>query len=255
MKITLLGTGTSQGVPVIGCTCKVCKSDNPKDNRLRTSALLSWDDFKFVIDCGPDFRIQMLGQKIKSIDGILFTHEHADHTAGLDDIRPIYFNNKKPLPIYGLKRVMDELAIRFNYIFTKAHRYPGAPEVEVNYLQADTPFQLGDKEVMPLGIMHGNLPILGYKIDRFAYLTDTKTIPDKTMNHLYNLDVLVLNALHHKRHKMHLNIEEALEVIAKLKPKKAILTHISHHFGLYDEIQQKLPKNVIIGYDGMEIEV
>lgn len=255
MKITLLGTGTSQGVPVIGCTCKVCQSANPKDNRLRTSALISWDSYKFAIDCGPDFRMQMLRQKIKSIDGVLFTHEHADHTAGLDDIRPIYFRNNKPLPIYGLKRVMDELAIRFDYIFTKEHRYPGAPEVEINILEANLPFELGDKKVMPLGIMHGNLPILGYKIDRFAYLTDTKTIPDKTMEQLYDLDVLVINALHHKKHKMHMNLEESLDLIEKLAPKKAILTHMSHHFGLHDEMQQKMPKNVILGYDGMEIEV
>ncbi len=255
MKITLLGTGTSQGVPVIGCQCAVCQSANPKDKRLRTSAMIEWKNSRIIIDCGPDFRPQMLREKVAEIDAILFTHEHADHTAGLDDIRPIYFRKGAPLPIYALKRVMDNLEKRFDYIFTRKNRYPGAPEVEKNILKAFENFHINGKEIIPLEVMHGNLPILGYKINNFAYLTDAKTLPEKTIEELQNLDLLIVNALHHKPHKMHMNLKESLALIAKIQPRKAVLIHISHYMGLYEEVPPQLPDNVILGYDGMQLEI
>ena len=255
MKITLLGTGTSQGVPVIACQCPVCQSVNPKDKRLRTAALIEWEGHRLVIDCGPDFRQQMLNAKVDKIDGICFTHEHADHTAGLDDIRPLYFKQKKPVPIYGLSRVLDDLKRRFNYIFTEKNRYPGAPRVSVNYLQPHQTFTLGGQDIEALPVLHGDLPILGYKLNNFAYITDAKKLPDSTMEALKNLDLLVINALHHKAHKTHLNLQESLELIKILKPEKAVLIHISHYMGLYDEVAPKLPENVKLGYDGMVLNV
>ncbi len=255
MKITLLGTGTSQGVPVIGCHCKVCQSDNFKDKRLRTAAMIEWEQHRLIIDCGPDFRMQMLRAGVDFIDGICFTHEHADHTAGLDDIRPLYFRQKKPIPIYGLPRVLDDLQRRFSYIFTQKNRYPGAPRVAEHPLQPHHTFKIGDQVIETLPVMHGSLPILGYKIHNFAYITDAKTIPESTYKALQNLDLLVINALHHKEHKTHLNLKEALELIAHLKPKQAVLTHVSHYMGLYDEVSKNLPNNVQLGYDGLILNI
>ena len=254
MKITFLGTGTSQGVPVIGCRCKVCRSDNPKDQRLRSALMISFDDKRIIIDTGPDFRMQMLREKVNKIDAILYTHEHADHTAGLDDIRPLYFRVNKPIPIYAQSRVLDDLRQRFDYIFTEKNRYPGAPEVAPHTIIPYQSFHIGGKEITPIKILHGNLPITAYRIEDVAYITDAKYIPDESIKHLQNLEVLIINALHHKPHKMHLNLTEALAIIERLQPKKAILTHISHHMGFYDDVSKKLPENVYLAYDGMEIE-
>jgi phosphoribosyl 1,2-cyclic phosphate phosphodiesterase len=255
MKITLLGTGTSQGVPVIGCNCEVCSSKNKKDSRLRSSALVEWDHLSYVIDCGTDFRTQMLREKIDKINGILFTHEHADHTAGLDDIRPLYFTDYQPIKLYGLERVINDLSKRFQYIFTKENKYPGAPDVEPFHIQPFQSFQLGNKKIIPIPITHGNLPILAYRIDNFAYITDAKTISEKSITKLQNLEVLVINALHHQPHKMHMNLEESLAMIRKINPQKAILTHVSHHMGLYEKVQAVLPKNVVLGFDGMKFTI
>jgi len=253
MKITLLGTGTSQGVPVIACDCKVCQSDDKKDKRLRTAVMIEWNEHRLIIDCGPDFRTQMLRENVKKTDGILFTHEHADHTAGLDDIRPLYFKQNKPVPIYGLPRVIEDLKKRFDYIFTEENRYPGAPRVAENMLEPHQIFKLGNQSIEALPVMHGQLPILGYRIANFAYITDAKTLPESTLQKLKNIDLLVINALHHKVHKTHLNLKEALDVVNIIQPKKTILTHISHHMGLYKEIANSLPDNVFLGYDGMKI--
>ncbi|HFX17625.1 MAG TPA: MBL fold metallo-hydrolase [Flavobacteriales bacterium] len=255
MKIHFLGTGTSQGVPVIGCHCPVCQSTNEKDKRLRTSVMLEWNDVRYVIDCGPDFRTQMLQENVETIDGILFTHEHADHIAGLDDIRPLYFRAKKPMPIYGLPRVINDLKRRFEYIFTTENRYPGAPEVAVHLLEPHQKIVLGGKTVEALPVLHGQLPILGYKIENLAYITDAKTLPDSTIEALKNLDLLVINALHHRPHKTHLNLEEALALISRLQPKQAILTHMSHHMGLHEDIDKTLPKHVSLAYDGLCVEL
>ena len=256
MRIRLLGTGTSQGIPVIGCDCKVCQSTDSKDKRLRTSAMLEWDDKRLVIDCGPDFRTQMLREHVKHIDAILFTHEHADHTAGLDDIRPLYFRQNKPVPIYALERVLQNLERRFDYIFTKENRYPGAPEVDSQVLSPYQNFEVNGMPVQSLDIRHGELPILGYIFDRkIAYITDAKTIPGKSMELLQGIDLLVINALHHRPHKMHMNLQESLAAIEQIQPKQAVLIHISHHMGLHRETAARLPQNVFLGFDGMEIEI
>ncbi|TBV26759.1 MBL fold metallo-hydrolase [Meridianimaribacter sp. CL38] len=251
MKITFLGTGTSQGIPVIGSTHPVCLSDNPKDKRLRVSVLIEWDNYAYVIDCGPDFRQQMLTTNCNKIDGILFTHEHADHTAGLDDIRPFNFR-QGDMPIYAHKRVVKALQQRFAYVFETKNKYPGAPGVDIREIE-NTPFKLGDTTVVPINLMHGNLQVFGFRVNDFAYLTDMKTIEEAEMEKLKHLKVLVINALREESHHSHLNLEEALAFIDKVKPEKAYLTHISHLLGFHDEVEQKLPKHVFLAYDNLQI--
>lgn len=253
MKITFLGTGTSQGIPIIGSDHPVCLSDNPKDKRLRVSILVEWSNFTYVIDCGPDFRQQMLKAKCNKIDGILFTHEHADHTAGLDDIRPFFFS-QGAIPIYAHARVLGELKKRFAYIFETENKYPGAPDVIQNNIE-NKPFKLQDVTVVPIDGLHYKLQVFGFRFENFAYLTDMKTIAESELLKLQNLDVLVINALRDEAHISHFNLEEALAVISKLKPKKAYLTHISHLLGFHDLVQQKLPENVYLAYDGLIIEM
>ncbi|NLP56929.1 MBL fold metallo-hydrolase [Lutibacter sp. B1] len=253
MKITFLGTGTSQGIPVINCSHPVCLSKDKRDKRLRVSILVEWDKYAYVVDCGPDFRYQMLRADVRKIDGVLFTHEHSDHIAGLDDIRPFSFQLGE-VPIYAQRRVLVNLEKRFDYIFNEVDKYPGAPSIKENEI-SETPFVLGNLEVIPIEVMHGNLPILGYRFKDFAYLTDVKTIPDSGKKKLQNIDVLVLNAIRHKSHHSHLNLEEALALIAELKPKKAYLTHISHHLGFHAEVEKTLPENVFLAYDELVLEV
>lgn len=246
-----MGTGTSQGIPVIGSTHPVCLSDNPKDKRLRVSVLIEWDNYAYVIDCGPDFRQQMLTANCNKIDGILFTHEHADHTAGLDDIRPFNFR-QGDMPIYAHKRVVKALQQRFAYVFETKNKYPGAPGVDIREIE-NTPFKLGDTTVVPINLMHGNLQVFGFRVNDFAYLTDMKTIAEAEMEKLKHLKVLVINALREEPHHSHLNLEEALAFIDKVKPEKAYLTHISHLLGFHDEVEQKLPKHVFLAYDNLQI--
>lgn len=246
-----MGTGTSQGIPVIGSTHPVCLSDNPKDKRLRVSVLIEWDNYAYVIDCGPDFRQQMLITNCNKIDGILFTHEHADHTAGLDDIRPFNFR-QGDIPIYAHKRVVKALQQRFAYVFETKNKYPGAPGVDIREIE-NTPFKLGDTTVVPINLMHGNLQVFGFRVNDFAYLTDMKTIAEAEMEKLKHLKVLVINALREEPHHSHLNLEEALAFIDKVKPEKAYLTHISHLLGFHDEVEQKLPKHVFLAYDNLQI--
>ncbi|MCX7549750.1 MBL fold metallo-hydrolase [Xanthomarina sp. F2636L] len=253
MKITFLGTGTSQGIPVIGSTHPVCLSANFKDKRLRVSVLIEWDSFAYVIDCGPDFRQQMLSNSCTKIDGILFTHEHADHTAGLDDIRPFFFR-QGDIPVYAHKRVIDELTRRFDYIFKTENKYPGAPGVLLNEVKNE-PFSLANLKVTPIDGMHYNLQVFGYRFDKFAYLTDMKTVADEEIKKLQNLDVLVINALRQEPHATHFNLEEALNFIKKVNPKKAYLTHISHLMGFHDDVQQTLPENVFLAYDNLQITI
>ncbi len=253
LKITFLGTGTSQGIPIIGSDHPVCLSENPKDKRLRVSALIEWEDYTYVIDCGPDFRQQMLNAKCNKIDGILFTHEHADHTAGLDDIRPFFFR-QGDIPIYAHKRVLKELKKRFDYIFQTENKYPGAPGVIQHEIE-NKAFKLHGMNVVPIDGLHHRLQVFGFRFLNFAYLTDMKTIEEFELSKLQNLDVLVLNALREEEHVSHFNLDEALQVIETLKPKKAYLTHISHLLGFHEEVQQKLPKNVYLAYDGLKIEL
>lgn len=253
MKITFLGTGTSQGIPVIGSHHPVCLSTNFKDKRLRVSVLIEWNDNIYVIDCGPDFRQQMLRASCKKLNGILFTHEHADHTAGLDDIRP-YFFKQGEIPIYAHKRVISELTRRFDYIFETENKYPGAPGLLVNEIKNE-PFKLTNLEVIPINGMHYNLQVFGYRLDKFAYLTDMKTVENDEIKKLQNLDVLVVNALRIEPHISHFNLDEALSFIEKVKPKRAYLTHISHLLGFHDEVQQNLPENVFLAYDNLQITI
>jgi phosphoribosyl 1,2-cyclic phosphate phosphodiesterase len=254
LKIYFLGTGTSQGIPVIGSNHSVCKSTDSKDKRLRVSVWVSWNDHSFVIDCGPDFRQQMLTSNCQKIDGILFTHEHADHTAGLDDIRPFNFKQGE-IPIYAHQRVIENLKGRFDYIFETKNRYPGAPSVKTIDVVNNQPFSIGDKKAIPVNVMHGDLQVFGYRIDDFAYLTDVKTIEKSEIHKLKGLKVLVVNALREEPHNTHFNLQEALDFIALVQPEKTYLTHISHILGFHEEVQKKLPENVFLAYDNLEITI
>ncbi|MGV6846511.1 MAG: MBL fold metallo-hydrolase, partial [Lutibacter sp.] len=239
MEITFLGTGTSQGIPVINCNHPVCNSTDKKDKRLRSSVLISVNNKNFVIDCGPDFRYQMLRARITDIRGILFTHEHADHTSGLDDIRPFSFK-MGGVPFYAEKRVFNNLKDRFSYIFTKENKYPGAPTVICNEINTYE-FKIDDIAILPIRVMHHDLPVLGFRFYNIAYLTDVKTISDEALAKLKNLDVLIINALRKEKHHSHLNLEEALKIISKINPKRAYLTHISHLMGFHKEVEKELP--------------
>ena len=253
MKITFLGTGTSQGIPIIGSTHPVCLSDNPKDKRLRVSVLVEWDDYCYVVDCGPDFRQQMLNAKVTKIDGVVLTHEHADHTMGLDDIRPFFFR-QGDIDLFAHKRVFKALEKRFDYIFTSEAKYPGVPSV-IKHEIKNEPFTLGNLEVIPVDGLHYKLQVFGFRFGDFAYLTDMKTVPEPEIEKLQNLEVLVVNALREEPHISHFNLEEALEFIDKVKPKRAYLTHISHWLGFHDDVQQKLPDNVFLAYDNLQIKI
>lgn len=253
MKVTFLGTGTSQGIPIIGSTHPVCLSTNSKDKRLRVSILIEWKNYTIVVDCGPDFRQQMLRANPEKIDAILFTHEHADHTAGLDDIRPFFFK-QGAINIYAHNRVFKQLQQRFAYIFTKEEKYPGVPNVIENEVK-NKPFNIHGLEILPVEGLHYKLPVFGYRFNNFAYLTDMKTITETEKLKLKNLDVLVLNALREEEHISHFNLGQALAIIKELKPKKAYLTHISNQLGFHDVVQQNLPENVFLAYDELTISI
>lgn len=254
MKITFLGTGTSQGIPVIGCDHPVCLSQNPKDKRLRSSVLITDDDFQIVIDCGPDFRQQMLQTGVRHLDAVLFTHEHADHTAGLDDVRQFSQRNGA-LPVYAVQRVLKDLAKRFDYIFNENVIYEGKPKVKSFEIFDNQSFEIKNKTIIPISILHGNLPILGFRIDGFAYLTDISFIEKKELTKLQNLSVLVVDALRKEYHPTHFNLEQALNLAQTLQPKVTYLTHISHRLGFHNEVEKELPENVFLAYDGMIINI
>ena len=254
IKITFLGTGTSQGIPVIGSDHPVSFSDDLKDKRLRSSILIEYKDFNFVIDCGPDFRQQMLKTNCRKLDAIIFTHEHADHTTGIDDVRPYFFRQGK-IPIYLHERVLNSLHNRFAYIFDPKQKYPGAPDFEVNLITKENDFQIFGLNITPIESVHYKLPILGFRLGKFAYLTDVKTISDKEMLKLNGLDALVINALRYESHPSHLNIEEALEIVNQVKPKQTFFTHISHNMGFHEEVCSSLPKSVSLAFDGLVLEV
>lgn len=253
MKITFLGTGTSQGIPVIGSKHPVCLSSDSKDKRLRVSVLIEWSDYAYVVDCGPDFRQQMLRINRDKIDGIIFTHEHSDHIAGLDDVRPFYFR-QGDIDIYAHKRVMKSLAKRFDYIFTEEEKYPGVPTLSKNMIE-NKPFKLHDLEVVPVSGLHYKLQVFGFKFGDFAYLTDMKTVEDVEIEKIKNIKVLVVNALRKESHMSHFNLEEALSFIKKVNPEKAYLTHISHLMGFHEDVQKTLPENVFLAYDNLQITI
>jgi len=253
MKITFLGTGTSQGIPVIGSKHEVCLSADQKDKRLRSSILLRWKGGTYVIDCGPDFRQQLLVEQVDHLDGILFTHFHADHTAGLDDVRP-FSQRYGEVQFYCDKTVANNLKERFAYIFATENRYAGAPNVSLNEITS-APFELSGKNIIPIEVMHGNLKIFGYRIDDMAYITDAKYIEEEEIKKLKNLDVLIVNALRIEPHPTHFNLEEALEFIDRINPKRAYLTHISHRLGIHKKVSKQLPENVFLAFDGLALDL
>ena len=253
MRGIFLGTGTSQGVPVITCDCDVCGSNNPKDKRLRTSFYLEMSEGNIVIDTGPDFRQQMLSNNIQKLDAVLFTHEHKDHVAGMDDIRAFNFKAKKEMEVYASKAVQEALKREFQYVFAE-QKYPGAPSVNLNLLQNQS-FHLLGELVTPVAVMHYKMPVFGFRVRDFAYITDANFITDDEKDKLRDLDVLVLNALRKTDHISHFSLSQALDLIKELGPKKAYLTHISHYLGKHDEEELQLPDNVKIAYDGLEINL
>ena len=254
MNVYFLGTGTSQGIPVIGSNHSVCKSDDIKDKRLRVSVWIYDENFSIVIDCGPDFRQQMLTSNCQKIDAILFTHEHSDHTAGLDDIRPFYFHQGN-IPIYAHTRVLQNLKKRFDYILEKENKYPGAPTVDTIEVVNNELFHVKDKSIIPINVMHGSLQVFGYRMRNFAYLTDVKTIETSEIEKLKGLKVLVINALREEPHHSHFSLQDALDFITLVQPEKAYLTHISHILGFHEEVQKKLPANVFLAYDNLNITI
>ena len=253
MKITFLGTGTSQGVPVIGCNCRVCTSLDFRDKRFRTSVHVQIDDKSFVIDCGPDFRSQMLQNNIQRLDAIIFTHEHKDHTAGLDDVRAFNFKQLMDMPLYGHSRVLEQLKREFAYAFNETN-YPGVPRFELHAIENE-PFVVKGVTWNPIEVFHYKLPVFGFRIKDFSYITDTNFIPPVEMEKVKNSKVLVLDALQREKHISHFTLEEALEVIEELQPEKAYLVHISHKMGKYSDLEAMLPENVALAFDGLVVNL
>lgn len=253
LKVTFLGTGTSQGIPVIANDHEVCFSEDQRDKRLRVSILIEWNDYCYVVDCGPDFRYQMLRANVKSINGILFTHKHADHTAGLDDIRPFSFQ-MGAVPLYGTQELFDNLKKRFDYIFDEKEKYPGAPSVIQNTIE-NKPFKLHNKKVIPVEYKHGDLTVFGYRIDNFAYITDIKSISEAEKQKLKGLHTLVISVIRYKEHHSHMSYSEVLNLIEELQPKRVYLTHLSCALGFHAELDKNLPNNVSPAYDGLEIMI
>ncbi len=253
MIITFLGTGTSQGVPVIACNCPVCNSVDFKDKRLRSAVHVQTDSTSIIIDIGPDFRQQVLRERILTLDAVLLTHEHKDHTAGLDDVRSYNFAQGQDMPVYGRKQVLKQVQAEFQYIFSDK-KYPGVPRVELKEIE-NIPFTVKELSIEPVEVLHYKLPVFGFRIADFAYVTDAKTIANEEKAKLSGLDVLVLNALQIKEHISHLTLAEAITLIDELKPKKAYLTHISHYLGLTREVEESLPANIHLAYDGLKLNL
>ncbi len=262
MKVTLLGTGTSQGIPVIGCPCATCHSTNPKDKRLRVSAYLEIpgygingsDTLKLLIDTSSDFRQQMLTNNFDDVDVVLFTHHHIDHIGGMDDLRQINQQKKKKIDIYGNKLTLDEIKTTFRYVLDeRLQKHNSVPLLNFNYIDLN-PFKINGLEIIPIEFYHGNLPIYGYRIGNFAYITDASMIPESEFAKLQNLDVLVLNALRHRPHPTHFNLEQAVEVAKRLKPKQTYFTHITHDMA-HEETNKTLPPEIQLGYDGLSFEI
>ena len=253
MKVTFLGTGTSQGVPVIACTCEVCRSLDFRDKRLRTSIHIQIADKSLVIDTGPDFRQQMLREYIQRLDAVLFTHAHRDHTSGLDDVRAFNFKQNMDMPVYGTHDVLEQLKVEYSYIFAN-NNYPGLPRIDVREI-TNQPFTIGNIHITPLPVMHMKLPVLGFRIGGLSYITDANFISDETLSKLEGTEVLVLNALQRDKHISHFNLEEALAMVEKIKPSKAYFTHISHKLGLHTTIEKELPKHVALAFDGLQVDV
>jgi phosphoribosyl 1,2-cyclic phosphate phosphodiesterase len=251
--VTFLGTGTSQGIPNIGCSCEVCRSLDFRDKRLRTSLHLAIDGKSFIIDSGPDFRAQVLREKIKNLDALLFTHEHKDHTAGLDDVRSFNFIQKKSMPVYGRKNVLEQLRKEFEYAFSE-FKYPGVPLIDLIEIDNER-FYIEGVEFIPIEVMHYRLPVFGYRINDFTYITDANYISEKELKKIEGSKIVVLNALQKTEHISHYTLSQAVGLLERLKPEKAYLIHLSHKMGLHRDVQKELPEFIHIAYDGLKIHL
>ena len=251
LKLTFLGTGTSSGVPMIGCDCTVCRSEDPRDKRLRCSVLISFNGKNIVIDTGPDFRQQMLRAKVDDIAAVLFTHDHNDHTAGLDDVRPLNFKHQRSMPLYATPSVQKTLTERYAYAFGE-NAYPGAPRLVFETITKDEKFTIEGLEIQPIEVHHGkDLPILGFRFGDLTYITDCKSIENIELEKVKGTKTLILNALHHNEHHSHMNLAQALKLVEMLQPERAYLTHISHNMGKYEAVNATLPPNVALAFDGL----
>ena len=253
IRVTFLGTGTSIGVPVITCDCPVCQSGDPHDKRLRTSVMLEVNGSTFVIDCGPDFRIQMLRENVSNLDAVIFTHEHRDHIAGIDDIRAFNYVLNKKIDIYGSPQVMDAIQTEFPYIFSES-RYFGAPQLTIHPI-SQAPFTIRGVEFIPISVLHEKLPVTGFRIGDFTYITDASFISEQELEKIRGSKVIVLNALRNSRHLSHFSVGEAVEILTALSPEAAYLTHLSHFIGLHDEVNAKLPDFIRLAHDGLTFTV
>jgi len=253
LKVTFLGTGTSQGVPVIACSCKTCLSGDPRDKRLRTSLLLETGNITIVIDTGPDFRQQMLRENVKRLDAVIFTHEHRDHIAGLDDIRAFNFIQKRPVDIFTEERVLSALRYEYPYIFAEK-KYPGIPEINIHLIDEED-FTVNGLKIAPIRLMHYKLPVLGFRIGDAAYITDANFISEQEKEKLFGVKYLIINALRKEKHVSHFSLSEAVSLIEEISPKRAYLTHLSHQMGLHDDLEKELPPNIHPAYDGLAFEV
>jgi phosphoribosyl 1,2-cyclic phosphate phosphodiesterase len=252
MKVTFLGTGTSLGVPIIGCKCAVCNSQDKRDRRLRSSVYVQVSGKCFIIDTGPDFRIQCLDNGVKRVDAVFITHIHRDHLSGLDDIRPFCYQQKAFIPLYGTKTTCERVLKDFGYCFGE-NRYPGVPDVELQEIGREN-FDVQGVTVTPITVMHGKMEVTAYRIENFTYITDASFIPEESLKKILGTEYLVVNALRKEPHPSHFTIYQALDLIEKVAPKHAYITHVGHGFGFYDEMQKTLPQNVTLAYDGLQIE-
>ncbi len=253
MKVVFLGTGTSTGVPVVACDCEVCRSKDARDRRLRTSVMLQINGHNLVIDCGPDFRYQMIREKVEDISAIIFTHGHRDHIAGLDDVRAFNYVLNKTVDVFASEEVVNSIKREFPYIFTEK-RFFGAPQLDFHIID-NQKFKVEDVEFTPIEVLHHKLKVFGFRIGDFSYITDANYISEEEKEKLIGSDILVINALRKSKHISHFSLDEAVEIIKEINPRKAFITHLSHFIGLHENIQQTLPDNIFLAWDGLCVNV
>lgn len=253
MKITFLGTGTSQGVPIIGCKCRVCNSLNPKDKRLRSSVMIKVNEKNFVIDTGPDFRQQMLRERVDRIEAVIYTHEHRDHVAGLDDLRAFNYILQKKMDLYATEKTQKAIREQFGYVFNEK-KYPGIPEVNLITIE-NKPFKIEGVEFIPILVKHMHLDVFGFRIGNFSYITDANSIPEEEKKKIIGSEILVLNTLRKEPHPSHFTLDEAIQLAQELKCKTTYFTHISHQLGLHEEVEDELPENIKLAFDGMHLHL